>query len=88
MILSTLFKTGTDHDVPMHTSRHYRVTSEDQAYAVAFALMAVGRYAAVSSTLAGWTVETRPGDAEVDTTEFIVRGIDPAATLATQRIGA
>ncbi len=86
MILSTLFKTGTDHDVPMHTSRHYQVTSEDQAYAVAFALMAVGRYASVSYTLGGWTVETRPSDTEVETTEYIVRGIDPAARVATQRL--
>lgn len=87
MILPTLFRTGTEHDVPMHTSRRYEVTSEDQAYAVAFALMAVGRYAAVSSTLGGWSVETRPAQAEVETTEVIVRGIDPAARLATQRIG-
>ena len=86
MILSTLFKTGTDRDVPMYTSRNYHLTSEDQAYAVAFALMAVGKYAAVSYTLDGWTVETRPSEAEVESTEYIVHGIDPAATVVTQRL--
>lgn len=87
MILSTLFRTGTDRDVPMHTSRHYRVGSEDQAYAVAFSLMAVGRYATVNYDLSGWSVETRPAPTDVDSTEHIVHGIDPSAKLATQRLG-